>query len=282
MAEFRPFDREGAWDLEALEKLEASDWHGWLDARLHGRDRLAPCDPDEHPADLFIGLIEKDPHRVRHWAALAEAATRVLEAMDPLAEDELAVSGAIEIVAHMHSPLAADCVCDWIDREVFIRGRPLPRLHSALLYALACMQEQGKPLQHQLLVRYLRDAPTDETGRRYPFMVPAFAGLAMGSRELPGAELVAFLRRVLEAEKHVGRPINIAPAALALFVERESPETVEDIWDITTKEADASTLWERLRQALAHTRHVLPERVSEPLVKTGAWRVPMWTMEAAG
>jgi hypothetical protein len=279
MAEIRPFDRQGNWDLDALEKLKVSDWDQWLDARLHGRDRLAPYDPDEHPADLFIELIERHAERVRTWQELATAAAEILKRMDPLGEAERALLGAVEIIAHLHSLLPAEEVCDWIQREVFLFDRRLPRLHRALLYALACMQERGKPLARPLLERYLRPLAGEEGEWRYAFMVPAFAGVALGSKELPRDELVAFLRHVVEADKACCRRLNIAPAALTLFVERDRPDTQWALWQALSTERDGMVLWERLRQALDHTRHALPERPREPRRDNGLWAVAMIPVE---
>jgi hypothetical protein len=255
---------DGAWDTDVLAGLTAGQWADWISERVRGRDSRAPYGEDEYPYDparLFTDLIREYPGPSRRdWAGFGEGAALFLGRLDPGTEQACVVQAALDVVGHLRVRTCAGAkkLVEWIEQGVFLPPRSQStHLHEACIYALGAMQAPDKAPEMDLFRKWLvplREGPAD---LRCRFAVSAFTGIAFGSRKVPEAELIALLKVESEASNAKVR-MSLAPAILALFVDRDSLDVRRQLWQIVRGKDDGPKLWNRLAASLDHSRYRLP------------------------
>jgi hypothetical protein len=245
-------------------------------------------EPDEFPSmasQLFLNMIRDFPDRCRKdWPNLSEAAGAFLSGLDAAEEESHVLAGAIDIVGHLrnyHDP-AAQQMRTWITKKVFLSTtREMPHLHAACLYALAAMQRPDRTPDLDFLRTWLcprEDAPPK---MKYRFIVPAFTGIAFSNASVPVVELLDLLAAARKAED-AGMPSSLAPAILALFVERDPLAVRAELWDAVQTHSDTKALWDRLGRAVNHSQFRLPtyqEMVQRTTIQRKQSSVDMWNTE---
>ncbi len=256
-------DGKNFCNLPLIKTGTREEWGYIIEGRLRKQEQSVPYDLDEYPVDPLLEMVEKTP-RVREYTPLARAAADVLAGLNPRDEDLGVIFGAVELVAFLHTRYASKKVVELLQDTTFLSQRSTPRIHNALLYALACMQRPGDYLRKDLLMNYLApvlsggDQTTEkDKTKMLGFSVPAFAGIAMGSKGLPGRKLVLFLRGVIQAEKRTQTQVCISPAILALYSGRKNRNKItREIKDRLKREGDSDALLSRLKKAIAHTEYL--------------------------
>jgi GAF domain-containing protein len=133
----------------------------------------------------------------------------------------------------------------------------LEALAADVSYALGAMQRPGDSPDHDIFKKWLVPYEDASADLKYRFVVPAFTGIAFGSLSVPGHEVVNLLNVALRA-KAEGQSLSLAPAILALFVEKDPVDVRNKLWDSIHGKRDDKALWARLCEAVNHSACALP------------------------